>query len=239
MPSPVAGGSGKPQVGLVIVVIGATATILVGLSLFARLVDTHAVASQVRDVVGPGAPGAAAVFGIGVLASCACFSMSVLAVFNALVLGTPVGLAVTVGAAATSAVVQQRVGRAILNRKRRARLDAVVERVRPLVSDHGLITVMAVRLAPLSPFAPSNYALGAFELRKRVLLLGTAIAVLPRSWLIIGVTNDVFDSSSPLSLPGLIYGLAPSVAGIWILGRLAQAMRRSRAPRPAPAAGRD
>jgi uncharacterized membrane protein YdjX (TVP38/TMEM64 family) len=52
------------------------------------------------------------------------------------------------------------------------RLDALVGR-------RGLLAVIGVRLFPLLPFGPLNYACGLTAVRTRDYLLGTAIGILP------------------------------------------------------------
>jgi uncharacterized membrane protein YdjX (TVP38/TMEM64 family) len=195
-------------VGSVLAVAAATAAVLVALNLLGRLVDTHAAGTDAREIVSSTALRAALLLGIGVIAGCALFPMSVFAVICALALGTPLGVLVTVVVASTSAAVEQRIGHTIIRRRGLGLVAELVRRVRPLITEHGLTSVITVRLTPLLPFALSNYALGAFELRSRTVWLGTAISVVPRTWLIVGVTNDVIGSSSPLSVPGLVYGLA-------------------------------
>lgn len=72
-------------------------------------------------------------------------------------------------------LIGRRLGRPSVDRLLNGRLrqaDAVL-------SDHGLIAVLAVRLPPLFPFTPLNYAAGLLGVRLRDYVLGTAIGMLP------------------------------------------------------------
>lgn len=66
-------------------------------------------------------------------------------------------------------------GRPAVDRMLRGRLqeaDLVLAR-------HGLVAVLAVRLLPLFPFTPINYASGLLGVRARDYVLGTAIGIVP------------------------------------------------------------
>lgn len=72
-------------------------------------------------------------------------------------------------------VVGRRLGRPAVDRLLRGRLqqaDAVLAR-------HGLSAVLAVRLLPLFPFTPLNYAAGLLGVRLRDYLVGTAVGMAP------------------------------------------------------------
>lgn len=72
-------------------------------------------------------------------------------------------------------LVGRRLGRSSVDRLLRGRLrqaDAVL-------SDHGLVAVLAVRLLPLFPFTPLNYAAGLLGVRLRDYLIGTAVGIVP------------------------------------------------------------
>ncbi|PFG19147.1 TVP38/TMEM64 family protein [Serinibacter salmoneus] len=75
------------------------------------------------------------------------------------------------------AFIGRRVGRASVDRLLGGRLRTA-DRV--LVS-HGLLAVLAVRLVPLFPFTPLNYACGLLGVRMRDYVLGTALGIIPGS----------------------------------------------------------
>lgn len=69
----------------------------------------------------------------------------------------------------------RRLGRPAVDRLLGGRL-AQADRV---LRQHGLVAVLAVRLVPLFPFTPLNYAAGLVGVRARDYLLGTALGIVP------------------------------------------------------------
>ena len=69
----------------------------------------------------------------------------------------------------------RRLGRPAVDRMLRGRLQQADQ----VLSDHGLVAVLAVRLLPLFPFTPLNYAAGMLGLRRRDYALGTAVGIVP------------------------------------------------------------
>jgi uncharacterized membrane protein YdjX (TVP38/TMEM64 family) len=77
--------------------------------------------------------------------------------------------------AAGGFVLGRRLGRPAVDRMLHGRLqeaDLVLAR-------HGLVAVLAVRLLPLFPFTPINYAAGLLGVRPRDYVLGTAVGIVP------------------------------------------------------------
>lgn len=72
-------------------------------------------------------------------------------------------------------LVGRRLGRPAVDRLLGGRL-AQADRV---LADHGLPAVLAVRLVPVFPFTPLNYAAGLVGVRFRHYLLGSALGILP------------------------------------------------------------
>ena len=72
-------------------------------------------------------------------------------------------------------LIGRRLGRSAVDRLLHGRLqqaDAVLAR-------HGLVAVLAVRLVPLFPFTPLNYAAGLLGVRARDYVVGTAVGIVP------------------------------------------------------------
>lgn len=69
----------------------------------------------------------------------------------------------------------RRLGRPAVDRLLQGRLQQADE----VLSHHGLFAVLAVRLLPLFPFAPLNYASGLLGVRTRDYVLGTAVGIVP------------------------------------------------------------
>lgn len=71
--------------------------------------------------------------------------------------------------------IGRRLGRPAADRLLRGRLQQVDR----LLARHGLVAVLALRLVPLVPFTPLNYASGLLGVRQRDYLVGTAIGIVP------------------------------------------------------------
>lgn len=72
-------------------------------------------------------------------------------------------------------LIGRRLGRPAVDRLlagRLAHVDAVL-------SDHGFVAVVAVRLVPVFPYAPLNYAAGLLGVRVRDYVAGTAVGIVP------------------------------------------------------------
>lgn len=71
--------------------------------------------------------------------------------------------------------IGRRLGRSAVDRLLRGRLH----QADVVLSDHGLATIIAVRLVPLFPFTPLNYAAGLLGIRTRDYVVGTAVGIVP------------------------------------------------------------
>lgn len=69
----------------------------------------------------------------------------------------------------------RRLGRPAVDRMLRGRLQQADQ----VLARHGLVAVLAVRLVPLFPFTPLNYASGLVGVRRRDYVLGTAVGIVP------------------------------------------------------------
>ena len=69
----------------------------------------------------------------------------------------------------------RRLGRPAVDRMLRGRLQDADK----VLARHGLVAVVAVRLLPLFPFTPINYASGLLGVRLRDYVLGTAVGIVP------------------------------------------------------------
>lgn len=148
---------------------------------------------------------------------------TVLSVAAGLLFGVPEGFAVVMTGALIGAGTAFGISRA-LGRQTVARLDSQrLRRLDELLHRHGLLAVIGVRLVPVLPFGPLNYACGLTDVRVRDYLLGTAIGILPAA--LVFVTIGAY-GLTPGSTPFLI-----AVGGLALLtlaGTTAGRRRRSR-----------
>ncbi len=71
--------------------------------------------------------------------------------------------------------IGRRLGRSAVDRLLHGRLQQADQ----VLAHHGLVAVLAVRLLPLFPFTPLNYAAGLLGVRGRDYVLGTVVGIVP------------------------------------------------------------
>ena len=101
--------------------------------------------------------------------------------------------------------------------------------------EDGPRVLFLLRLSPIMPFAPLSYAMGGSPLRLRGYLIATALGCAPGAFLYVylGATMEQLDgflqgSASVQDSWGATtlswVGLAATLAGVWLVGRRAQAI---------------
>ncbi len=104
---------------------------------------------------------------------------NLLSVLAGLVFGMWLGLALVWGAAMLGAVTAFAIGR-LLGREAVEQLTgARVASIDEILTRHGVLSVIGVRLVPVLPFTAINYAAGLTGLRLRAYVMGTAIGIIP------------------------------------------------------------
>lgn len=117
----------------------------------------------------------------------------------------------------------RRLGRPAVDRMLRGRLQDADK----VLARHGLVAVLAVRLLPLFPFTPINYASGLLGVRLRDYVLGTAVGIVP------GALAYAAVGASGADPRGIVIG----VGGLLVLTLLGGAIGRrllATSTRPAP-----
>ncbi len=122
-------------------------------------------------------------------------------------------------------LVGRRLGRPAVDRLLGGRLqqaDAVLAR-------HGLLAVLAVRLVPLFPFTPLNYAAGLLGVRLRDYVLGTVVGIVPGALAYASVGASGADPRGIVVGVGalVVLGLLGGVGGRRLLVRPPQAGAQS------------
>lgn len=183
-------GGGEPQPQAVTRNrLGRLAVIALGVLAAAAVVHASgwdAVELLRRSAVGSGASGAI-LFAVGyAVLTVTPLPKNALSTTAGLLFGFGTGLLVVWCGAMTGALIAfglaRRFGRGAgrIPRAPRARLDALLTR-------HGLLGSVLVRLLPVLPFTAVNYASGLSSLRLRHYVLGTAIGILPGSVIFVGI----------------------------------------------------
>lgn len=174
---------------------------------------------RLQDAVESAGPAGAAVFVLGYAALVLIPSpASLLTVLAGALFGLGVGIALAWTGAVLGALGGFALGR-VLGR------DAVDRMLRGRLADadrmlrtHGLVAVLAVRLVPLFPFTPINYAAGLLRVRTRDYAIGTAVGIVPGAvaYAAVGASG-----AQPLGiLVGITALLVLALGGGWFTRRL-------------------
>jgi uncharacterized membrane protein YdjX (TVP38/TMEM64 family) len=112
-------------------------------------------------------------------------------------------------------------------RGRMARLDAWLDR-------RAFAAVVGARLLPVVPFGLLNYGFGATRVPLGTFVLGTAVGILPSTFLYTVVGASASDPTSPVFLGATALTAVLAVVGVVIVGR----MRRSGGTHESESSGR-
>ncbi|MDY0743757.1 VTT domain-containing protein [Paucibacter sp. R3-3] len=186
-----------------------------------RLIDTL---RGMGDAIGPwGAVVALA------LALTVAVPLGLLILVSQLALGPWVGSACVLAGALLSALASQMIGRQLGHAVLLRMAGPKIVKVSESLERRGLVAVIALRLVPALPFAIVNMIAGSTHLRRRDMLLGSALGMLPGIVLIAVFTDRILDA---LQNPGperyLLIGLIAAlvIVGSWALKRWLGAQAR-------------
>jgi uncharacterized membrane protein YdjX (TVP38/TMEM64 family) len=143
----------------------------------AELVDPERLARRLDDLQHtPWAPFAfAAAFP---LLGLVVFPVTALSALVAFLFPPHVAIAVSFSGIMMSAALLHWLGARFANRVRSV-LGSAVTRVDEALSDHGIVTIAAIRMIPLAPFTFVNLIAGAIGVRFRDYMLGSALGLTP------------------------------------------------------------
>lgn len=174
---------------------------------------------DVRDLVEPLGWAAAPTFVVvaGLLGA-ALVPGPLLAGASGLLFGTLEGFFVTLSSAVVSALISSAIGARAARRSpvRDAALAATVRR-------HGVVSVIAQRLAPVIPDGPFNYAFGVAGVTAWPLVLGTLIGSSPRAFAYTALGDSIDDGLTPLALVAIGVVILTGVVGLLVAFRVRRA----------------
>ncbi len=146
---------------------------------------------------GAGAPGAVAFIALYAVLTVALVPGSALTIAAGAIYGPAVGTLVSVtgalGGATAAFALARRTARASLEQVQGERAAHIQQRLR----EHGLLSIIALRLVPLVPFNVLNYIAGASALRARDYVVGTAVGIVPGAIAFATLGGSVHDPGSP------------------------------------------
>ena len=137
---------------------------------------------------------------------------------SGLLFGTLTGFFVSLAATVVSALIGRLVG-ARASRGSPAR-DAPLS---VAVRRHGVLAVVAQRLAPVVPDGPFNYAFGVAGVAAWPLALGTLIGSSPRAFAYTALGDSIDDPASPLFIAGVAVVVVTGAVGAVVALRLRRA----------------
>ncbi len=177
----------------------------------ARVIDVDAVRSAVA-ATGPAAPVAYVV--VSALLGAVFVPGPILAAGSGVLFGPVLGLFVTLGATAGTAVIASLIGRragrtsarALLGAQRADRLDGLIER-------RGLWAVVGQRFIPGVSDALASYAFGAFGVPLWQMAVGAVIGSVPRAFVYTALGASISDLNSPLAYVAVAIWCVTAVIG--------------------------
>ena len=91
------------------------------------------------------------------------------------------------------------------------------------VRDHGLVSVIVQRLAPVVPDGPFNYAFGVAGVSAWPLVLGTLIGSSPRAFAYTALGDSVDDGATPLAIVAIGVVVVTGAVGAIVIARMRRA----------------
>jgi uncharacterized membrane protein YdjX (TVP38/TMEM64 family) len=114
----------------------------------------------------------------------------------------------------------------------RTTLGSAMTRVDEALSDHGIVTIAAIRMIPLAPFTFVNLIAGALGVPFRDYMLGTALGLMPGMILVVLFGRQVREFWHHPSVSGVLIGLGFAILWIGVTFGLQRWATRRHAQRP-------
>lgn len=184
------------------------------------VVDLESVTAYVRDLTSSFG-GTILVAGGYLLLAMLGFPVMVLIVASALALGPWLGLALSFGGSMTAAAASFGLGRAMGSDTIRRFAGSRVNRMSQWLARRGFVTVAAVRVLPIAPFAVVNMVAGASHLRFRDFFLGSVVGMTPGMILMTFFVDRLVAAATEPSLVSILItaGIVALLVGATLLFR--------------------
>ncbi|MCF8478285.1 MAG: VTT domain-containing protein [Pseudolabrys sp.] len=181
---------------------------------FVPLAEPKEIQAQLALLTGnPIAP--FVVIGVFVVAGSLMFPVTVLIAATAAAFGPWFGFAYAIVGALASALVTYAIGALIGKKTLRDFLGPKLNRLRQRAAKRGVLTVAAIRMVPIAPFAVINLAAGASSIPVFDFFAGTLLGMLPGIIMISAVGNQfahILTSPTPFALAMLAVVVAAWIA---------------------------
>ncbi|WP_168192807.1 VTT domain-containing protein [Undibacter mobilis] len=181
---------------------------------FVPLADPKSVKEAFSEIAGSRwAP--LVVIGSFVIAGSLMFPVTVLIAATAAAFGPWTGFAYAFAGALASALTTYAIGAAIGKRTVQDLLGPKLNRIRQKIASRGVISIAAIRLVPVAPFAVVNLAAGASAIPVFDYMAGTVIGMVPGLIMISAVGNQfarIMTSPTPFDIAALVLAVGAWVA---------------------------
>jgi uncharacterized membrane protein YdjX (TVP38/TMEM64 family) len=151
-----------------------------------------------------------------------------------LLFGTAAGTVLTTVVAATSAGVQNAIGRRGAGARAEQLLGERGRKFDELLERRGFTAVLYARLTPFTPFTSLNYASGITKLGARPMAIASGIAMAPRMYAYTALGGSLDDLTSHESISAFVVLVASTALGMALIAHAGVRHRRAR-PEPGPA----
>jgi len=207
-----------------------TSVVVVALVATALLVRLPS-AVQLRDwamTMGPWLP--LAFLGAHIVVTVLPFPRTAFTLAAGLLFGPVLGVTLAVVASTISAMIALGLVRATGWQLNRLVRHQAVEKVDARLRERGWVAVMSLRLIPVVPFAPLNYAVGASGVRVLPYLLATVVGLLPGTSAVVILGDALTGHVSPLLFT---VSLCTGLVGLALFGYEIRQFRRHHHATPA------
>lgn len=163
-----------------------------------------------------GAAAPALMFLTYVVATLVPIPRTVFSLASGLLLGPLVGIAVALVATAVSGLASFALARSLGRRVVARHLDrAPVRAVDQRLTGGGWLAVASLRLIPLIPFLPTNYACGLSSVRTRPYLAGTVAGSVPGTVAVVVLGDTLTGGTPPALLAAFAVFAVAGATGLW------------------------
>jgi uncharacterized membrane protein YdjX (TVP38/TMEM64 family) len=214
----------------VLVGVAILATVIWRYTSVAELVDPKRLARQLDDLQGvPWAPFAfAAAFP---LLGLVVFPVTALSALVAFLFPPHIAIATSFSGIMMSAALLHWLG-SRFSKTVRETLGPALTRVEDALSDHGIVTIAAIRMIPLAPFTIVNLIAGALGVPFRDYMLGSALGLTPGMIILSFFGKQARDFWHHPSVSGVLIGLGFAVLWLGVTFGLQRWAKKRHARRP-------
>ncbi len=170
-------------------------------------------------------------------ATLALVPMLVLIVVTVMLFGTVKGFFTAMAGSLLGATVAWTIGRLLLRTHVRRLSGPRIDRLARTLARRGVLSIAAVRMVPVAPFAIVNMVAGSSHIRLRDFLLGTFLGMAPGMLALAVAAETVVRAAQNPSPAGIAIAIGGVLAAMLTMLGLSRLLERMRTPPPPGASG--